>query len=243
MGTVLSLADDAASPGSTKPVLTDSFGRSHKYLRISLTEKCNLRCRYCMPEEGVELPPDDSLMTSEEILRIARLFVEQGVTKIRLTGGEPLLRKDIVDLCAEMSALPGLETLAMTTNAVALKRKLPALHAAGVNMLNISLDTLVREKFSFMTRRNGLDKVLGAIHLAVEMGYDPVKVNVVVMAGTNDDELADFVALTKDLPVEVGCLPLLEEVERGGGVEGGRGQWPGAVAERGGRRCVENRRG
>lgn len=184
-------------------VLTDSFGRRHTYLRISLTERCNLRCRYCMPEEGVALTPRDYILTFEEIERIARVFIRHGVDKIRLTGGEPLVRKEVEELVGRLGALPGLKTLALTTNGLLLPKKLPRLHAAGVNLLNISLDTLRPDRFAAITRRQGFALVREAIDRAVAYGYDPVKVNCVVLRGFNDDELADFVALTERQPLEI----------------------------------------
>ena len=183
--------------------LTDTFGRRHTYLRISLTERCNLRCQYCMPEEGVPLSPRDHLLTFEEIVRLARLFVRLGVDKIRLTGGEPLVRKDVEHLVEWLGQLPGLRTLALTTNGLLLPKKLARLQAAGVGLLNISLDTLRPERFTVITRRPGLPLVLEALDQAVAAGYDPVKVNCVVLRGFNDDELADFVALTEHRPFEI----------------------------------------
>ncbi|CAH3152829.1 unnamed protein product [Pocillopora meandrina] len=183
--------------------LTDKFGRHHTYLRISLTEKCNLRCQYCMPEEGVELSPNSELLTTEEIVSLAKLFVREGVNKIRLTGGEPLVRKDIVELCEELGRIEGLETLAMTTNGITLARKLPQLKNAGLNLLNISLDTLVPQKFEFITRRKGWHKVMESIDSALELGYDPVKVNCVVMRGLNEDEVCNFVEMTQNKVIDV----------------------------------------
>ncbi|CAM3255450.1 GTP 3',8-cyclase MoaA [Rhodothermus bifroesti] len=184
-------------------VLTDGFGRRHTYLRISLIEHCNLRCRYCMPEEGLTWTPPEHLLTDEEIIRLARLFVAQGVTKIRLTGGEPLLRKGIEHIVAKLARLPGLKTIAMTTNGLLLAKKLDRLKAAGLTQLNISLDTLRPDRFEILTRRKGLAQVLEAIDLALAHGYRPLKVNCVVLRGFNDDELLDFAAWTKDRPVEV----------------------------------------
>nr|XP_045365314.1 molybdenum cofactor biosynthesis protein 1 isoform X5 [Camelus bactrianus] len=203
--------------------LTDSFGRRHSYLRISLTEKCNLRCQYCMPEEGVPLTPKADLLTTEEILTLARLFVKEGVDKIRLTGGEPLIRPDVVNIVAHLLAsartssliplpvvspaqlrqLEGLRTIGITTNGINLARLLPQLQKAGLSAINISLDTLVPAKFEFIVRRKGFHKVMEGIHKAIELGYSPVKVNCVVMRGLNEDELLDFVALTKGLPLDV----------------------------------------
>ncbi|XP_056250008.1 molybdenum cofactor biosynthesis protein 1 isoform X1 [Seriola aureovittata] len=183
--------------------LTDNFGRRHSYLRISLTEKCNLRCQYCMPEEGVKLTPRGQLLSTSEVLKLARLFVQEGVDKIRLTGGEPLIRPDVLDIIAELRKLEGLKTIAITTNGMNLARFLPKLKDAGLDLINISLDSLVPAKFEFIVRRKGFHKVMEGIDKAIEMGYNPVKVNCVVMRGLNEDELLDFVALTEKKPLEV----------------------------------------
>ncbi|XP_064163483.1 molybdenum cofactor biosynthesis protein 1 [Anguilla rostrata] len=183
--------------------LTDGFGRRHSYLRMSLTEKCNLRCQYCMPEEGVKLTPRAQLLTTAEVLTLARLFVHEGVEKIRLTGGEPLIRPDVLEIIAELRKLKGLKTIAVTTNGMNLSRLLPGLKTAGLDLLNISLDSLVPAKFEFIVRRKGFHKVMEGIDKAIEMGYNPVKVNCVVMRGLNEDEVLDFVALTKRKPLDV----------------------------------------
>ncbi|XP_052009513.1 molybdenum cofactor biosynthesis protein 1 isoform X3 [Xyrauchen texanus] len=204
---------ELAHPGGRRQVLkdvlpfsaflTDSFGRRHNYLRISLTEKCNLRCQYCMPEEGVKLTPRSQLITSEEVLTLARLFVQEGVNKIRLTGGEPLIRPDVLHIITELRKLEGLKTIAVTTNGMNLARMLPGLKKAGVDLLNISLDSLVPAKFEFIVRRKGFHKVMESIEKAIEMGYNPVKVNCVVTRGLNEDELLDFVALTERKNLDV----------------------------------------
>ncbi|XP_024023228.1 GTP 3',8-cyclase, mitochondrial isoform X3 [Morus notabilis] len=193
-------------PKDDNPVsqmLVDSFGRLHTYLRISLTDRCNLRCQYCMPAEGVDLTPKPQLLNQDEILRVANLFTSSGVNKIRLTGGEPTIRKDIEDICLGLSNLKGLKTLAMTTNGLTLAMKLPRLKECGLTSLNISLDTLVPAKFEFLTRRRGHHKVLESINAAVELGYNPVKVNCVVMRGFNEDEISDFVELTREKPINI----------------------------------------
>lgn len=158
-----------------------------------------------MPEEGVPLTPDDQLLRKEEILRLARLFVSQGVTKIRLTGGEPTVRPDIIELVQHLGQLKqhGLQSLAMTSNGIALKRKLPALVEGGLDTLNVSLDTLDPHLFQIMTRRKGFDKVTGAIDEAVRLGMPHVKINTVVMRGVNDQEVLNFAAYTKENPVNV----------------------------------------
>ncbi|KAK8962818.1 hypothetical protein KSP40_PGU003435 [Platanthera guangdongensis] len=188
---------------SPSNMLVDSFGRFHNYLRISLTERCNLRCQYCMPADGVELSQKSQLLTSAEIVRLANLFVSSGVDKIRLTGGEPTLRKDIEEICFQLSSLEGLKTLAMTTNGLVLTKKLPKLKECGLSLLNISLDTLVPAKFEFMTRRQGHERVMESITAAVEHGFNPVKVNCVVMRGINDDEICDFVELTRKREINI----------------------------------------
>ncbi|WAR19272.1 MOCS1-like protein [Mya arenaria] len=188
---------DAKVPAS-QDVLTDTFGRHHSYLRISLSQ-------YCMPEGGVDLTPKERLLSTDEILGLSEMFVKQGITKIRLTGGEPLVRKDVVDIVRGLSDLRiyGLETVAMSTNGVTLSRKLPALKEAGLDLINVSLDTLVPAKFEFVTRRKGWDRVMQGIDKALELGYGPVKVNCVVMRGLNDDEICDFVALTEHKNLDV----------------------------------------
>ncbi len=186
-----------------KPVLSDSFGRFHDYLRISLTERCNLRCVYCMPEEGVERLKRSRLLTFEEIERLARFFVARGVKKIRLTGGEPLVRRNTVSLVAALRDIEGLEALAMTTNGLLLSENLPELKKAGLTHINISLDTLREDRFQELTRREGLPIVREAIEASLRHGYAGTKVNCVVMRGKNDDELLDFarLTLTRDIGV------------------------------------------
>ncbi len=181
-------------------MLIDSFDRAHNYLRISLTDNCNLRCFYCMPEEDYEFTPASRLMQPHEIESIARTFVENGVNKIRLTGGEPLVRKDAADIITRLSKLP--VDLSLTTNATRLHDFADVLEKARVRSLNISLDTLDADKFNIITRRDGFQKVMDNIHLMLDRGFQ-VKVNVVVMKGLNDSEILDFIAWTKDLPVQV----------------------------------------
>ncbi|KAI0652387.1 molybdenum cofactor biosynthesis prote [Trametes meyenii] len=194
-------AIDAARGTSVSPFLIDAFNRQHNYLRISLTERCNLRCFYCMPSEGIELSPPEHILSDDEVIRLATLFVESGVTKIRLTGGEPTVRKGIVDIVGRLNELRkhGLESIGMTTNGIALHRKLPALIENGLTHLNISLDTLDPFKFEIMTRRMGHDAVLRSLQTALESSeLKSVKLNVVVVKGLNDHEVPDFVEMTKD---------------------------------------------
>ncbi|SJL06374.1 related to Molybdenum cofactor biosynthesis protein 1 [Armillaria ostoyae] len=189
---------DAVSPFS--PALIDTFRRRHDYLRISLTERCNLRCFYCMPEDGIELSPESHLLTNEEVLRLAALFVKSGVTKIRLTGGEPTVRKGLNQIIGGLNELRpyGLRSIAMTTNGLALPRRLPALIDQGLTHLNLSLDTLDPFKFELMTRRRGHEAVLKALDVALaSRALVSVKLNVVVVKGLNDSEVLDFIEMTK----------------------------------------------
>lgn len=180
--------------------LTDSFHRLHDYLRISLTDSCNLRCFYCMPNEDISCMPHAHLMQAHEIDRIAGLFVEWGVKKIRLTGGEPLVRKEARQIIELLAKYP--VELTMTTNGIRVHEFLDTFKAAGIRSLNVSLDTLDADKFTLLTKRRDFDKVWNNIHLLLENGFR-VKLNAVVMKGINDQELAGFVALTRHLPLHV----------------------------------------
>jgi cyclic pyranopterin phosphate synthase len=181
-------------------MIIDQYNRVHDYLRISLTDKCNLRCFYCMPDEEYEFSPSSHLMQAAEIEGIAKVFVEQGVRKIRLTGGEPFVRKDAGDILLRLSKLP--VQLTLTTNATRLHEFTQSLEQANVRSLNVSLDTLQPAKFQLITRRNLFDRVFGNIQLLISKNFH-VKVNVVVMKGLNDDEINDFVEWTKNEDVHV----------------------------------------
>ena len=183
-----------------KNILQDSHGRDHGYLRISLIERCNLRCTYCMPEEGVQLSPKSHLMTYEEIYEIAKTFVNHGVTKIRLTGGEPLIRKDIPVILEKLATLP--VELSITSNAVIIDKFIDILKANGVKKINVSLDSLDAAKFKHITRRHEFEKVYNNILLLVKEGFT-VKVNAFLIKGFNDNEIIDFIHFTKDLPISV----------------------------------------
>ncbi|EER37959.1 molybdopterin cofactor biosynthetic protein [Histoplasma capsulatum H143] len=189
--------------------LTDTFNRQHDYLRISVTERCNLRCLYCMPEEGVELSPAVKILTTPEIVYLSSLFVSQGVTKIRLTGGEPTVRKDIVPMMQQIGSLrrDGLRELCLTTNGISLHRKLDNMVEAGLTGINLSLDTLDPFQFQLMTRRNGLEAVMKSIARVLEMNKQgagiKLKINCVVMRGMNDREILRFVELGREKPLEV----------------------------------------
>ncbi|KAI1326369.1 molybdenum cofactor biosynthesis prote [Xylariaceae sp. FL0255] len=189
--------------------LTDTFHRQHDYLRISLTERCNLRCVYCMPEEGVPLSPPRELLTTPEVIMLSSLFVSQGVTKIRLTGGEPTVRKDIVSLMEQIGSLrpKGLRELCLTTNGLTLSRKLGDMVNAGLTGVNLSLDTLDPWQFQIMTRRKGFDAVMRSIDNILELNKCgagiKLKINCVVMRGINDREILPFVDMTREKDIEV----------------------------------------
>jgi cyclic pyranopterin phosphate synthase len=183
--------------------LVDRFQRTHTYLRISITDRCNFRCRYCMPPEGLDWRAKNEILTFEEIERLARLFATTGVNKIRLTGGEPTVRKGLEDLIGRLGTIPGVTSLLMTTNGTTLASKARSYRDAGLTGLNVSIDSLRRERFAEITLRDELDRVLAGIDSAIEAGYETVKVNVVVMAGVNDDELLDFVEFARTRPVNV----------------------------------------
>ncbi|TAL18720.1 GTP 3',8-cyclase MoaA [bacterium] len=185
------------------PALLDSFSRRINYLRISVTDRCNLRCRYCMPAEGVKLLGHGEVLTYEELLRVARIALETGISKIRITGGEPLVRRGICDFLRQLSSLGGLKDLALTTNGTLLSEMAEDLRAAGLRRINVSLDTLKPETFAEITRVDALQKVLDGIAAAKRAGLDPVKVNVVVMRGVNDGEIPDFVNFASDNDLEV----------------------------------------
>ena len=182
--------------------LIDSFGRVHRDLRISVTDRCNFRCTYCMPAEGLEWLPREELLTFEEIERVARLMVERhGVDSIRLTGGEPTVRAKLSTLVGMLADLP--VDLSMTTNGVTLRAQAGDLAAAGLKRINISLDSLRADRFAELTLRNDLGRVLDGIDAAIQAGLDPVKVNVVVMRDVNDDEIVDLARFGRDRGVEV----------------------------------------
>src|SRR6056300_1782377 len=184
----------------TTDILKDSFGRNHNYLRISLTEKCNLRCTYCMPAEGVPLSPSPALMTADEIYEIAKVFVANGVDKIRLTGGEPLVRKDFTTIIEKLSTLD--VSIAMTTNAVNIDRYISELKKSKVSIINVSLDTLIADRFKEMTLKPNFEKIIKNLYLLIDEGFQ-IKLNVVLLKGTNDSEILDFIELTKELPISI----------------------------------------
>ncbi len=183
--------------------LVDPHNRRLNYLRISVTDRCNLRCRYCMPKEGVSQFGHSEILSYEEILRLAGLAVKRGIDKVRITGGEPLVRKGVVDLVEKLSGLPGVRDLSMTTNAILLREFARDLRRAGLTRVNISMDSLDPGKYREITRGGRLNQVWEGIETARREGMNPIKINVVVIAGFNDGEIEDFAHLTRKEPFQV----------------------------------------
>lgn len=189
--------------------MKDRFGRNITYLRISVTDLCNLRCKYCMPESGVESLCHSDILSIEEIVEIVKIASKNGIKKIRLTGGEPLVRRGFINLCKEISKIDKIEDIAITTNGVHLKAMADELFENKVRRINFSLDTLVKEKYNDITRRNDFDKAMESLFYAIEKGFK-VKLNVVLIGGFNDDEIENFVNLTKDYDIEVRFIELMQ---------------------------------
>ena len=178
----------------------DHINRRIEYLRISITDRCNLRCVYCMPEEGVPALKHGEVLSYEEIIRIVKVAAGAGIKKVRLTGGEPLIRKDVASLVRQIAAVPGIEDLALTTNGILLERMAGELAQAGLKRINVSLDSLVPERFEKLTRGANLSAVLGGIAMAEQAGFSPIKINMVPIHGLNADEIQDFARLTLAKP-------------------------------------------
>lgn len=189
--------------------MKDYYGREITYLRISVTDRCNLRCIYCMPGEGIAKQSHCDILSLEEIAEIAREAVGLGIRKIRITGGEPLVRRGILSLFQELASLPDLSELAFTTNGTLLAPMAKEIKAAGVDRVNISLDTLNPDKYRRITRLGRLEDALFGIHAAMEAGLTPLKINTVLIGGFNDDEIPDLVALTQQYPIELRFIELM----------------------------------
>jgi len=183
--------------------LVDAYERKIDYLRISVTDRCNLRCVYCMPPEGIDLAESKNILRYEEILRLVKLAASHGIKKVRVTGGEPLVRKGIVEFLHDVASVPGIEDLSLTTNGVLLKEYAWKLKDAGLKRVNVSLDSMKRDRFLKMTRGDNLFEVLEGLEEALKAGLLPVKINMVVIKGFNDDEIVDFALLSKTRPFHV----------------------------------------
>lgn len=189
--------------------MKDRFGRDITYLRISVTDLCNLRCKYCMPESGVKSLCHSDILSIEEIVEIVRIASKNGIKKIRLTGGEPLVRRGFINLCKQISEINEIEDIAITTNGVYLKSMADELFENKVRRINFSLDTLIKEKYNDITRRNDFDKTMESLFYAIKKGFK-VKINVVLIGGFNDDEIQDFVNLANDYDLEVRFIELMQ---------------------------------
>lgn len=186
--------------------LIDRFGRVADYLRVSVTDRCNLRCQYCMPPEGLQWVARHQVLTFEEIVRFVRIATTVGIRKVRITGGEPLVRRDLALLIADLARLPDVEDLSLTTNGILLAEQARELHDAGLRRLNVSLDSLRPETFQQLTRRDLFGRVSSGIETAAAVGFTPIKLNMVVIRGTNEDEVEDFARLTVKRPFHVRFL-------------------------------------
>jgi len=190
--------------------MIDQFGRSVEYLRVSITDKCNLRCVYCMPLEGLPWLQRDELLSYEEIEQIVRVMAPMGLERLRITGGEPLVRRDVPELVKLLAAVPGIRDLSLSTNAVLLAEQADALKAAGISRLNVSLDSLQEDRVDRIARRPGsYPKIMEGLAAAEEAGFSPIKINVVLIRGENDDEVRDFAEITREHPWHVRFIEMM----------------------------------
>lgn len=202
-------------------MLIDPFGRAINYLRVSITDRCNLRCAYCLPESGVTWMPSDEVLSADEIVEVVRVAAELGVTKVRLTGGEPLVRPDVLEIVERIAKIDGVADLSLTTNAILLGRLAKPLFEAGLHRVNISLDTLQPEKYRSITRLGDFEKAWHGIMAAQEVGLNPIKLNCVVVGGLNDDEIFDLASLSIKYPWHIRfieLMPVANEQDWGNGL-------------------------
>ena len=195
--------------------MVDSFGRDITYMRVSVTELCNLRCRYCMPEEGICKKTHEQMLTEEEMITAIRAAASLGIRKLRITGGEPLVKKNILSICRRASRVPGIRELCITTNGTLLSALAGPLREAGVRRVNISLDTLNAEKFRYISRCGELSQAADGIRAALEAGFEMVKLNTVLIGGFNDDEIPALAELTRRYPLDLRFIELMPMVESG----------------------------
>lgn len=189
--------------------MQDTYGRKVTYLRLSVTELCNLRCRYCMPEDGICKKSHGEMLTEDEMIRAVEAAASLGISKLRITGGEPLVKKNILSICRRAARVEGIEELCLTTNGTLFSQFAEPLREAGVHRVNLSIDTLNEEKYARITRRGSLDQALGGLEAALKAGFERVKINAVLIGGFNDDEIADLAELTRRYPVDVRFIELM----------------------------------
>ena len=195
--------------------MIDQFGRNITYMRISVTDKCNLRCRYCMPEEGICKKDHTDMMTEDEIITAVEAAASLGITKIRITGGEPLVKKNIVSICRRAAAVEGIKEVCLTTNGILLPQLAMPLKGAGVKRLNLSLDTLDPGKYAYITRIGRLDQFFAGLDAAFEAGFEKIKINAVLIGGFNDDEIPQLANLTKQYPVDMRFIEMMPMYDSG----------------------------
>lgn len=189
--------------------MTDAFGRKIHYLRLSVTERCNLRCRYCMPEDGICKKSHAEMLTEEEMILAVEAAASLGFNKLRITGGEPLIKKNILSICARAAEVEGIDEVCLTTNGTLLPQLAKPLRQAGVSRVNISLDTLNADKYAYITRRGTLQDALSGIESAIDAGFARIKINTVLIGGFNGDEIRDLAELTVKYPVDVRFIELM----------------------------------
>ena len=195
--------------------MIDRLGRNISYLRISITERCNLRCRYCMPEDGICKLKHEDMMTEDEIIMAVEAAAELGITKLRLTGGEPLVKKNIVSICRRAAAVEGIQEVCLTTNGILLPKLAKPLKEAGVERINLSLDTLDPEKYAYITRIGKLEDFYAGLNAALDAGFQKLKINAVLIGGFNDDEIVPLAELTKQYPVDMRFIEMMPMYDSG----------------------------
>ena len=195
--------------------MIDQFGRNINYMRLSVTDKCNLRCRYCMPAEGVCLREHKDMLTEDEMITAVEAAASLGVRKLRITGGEPLVKKNIVSICRRAALVEGIEEVCLTTNGLMLPKLAEPLKAAGVKRLNLSLDTLNPEKYAYITRTGTLDDFMAGLNAALDAGFEKIKINAVLIGGFNDDEIVPLAELTKQYPVDMRFIEMMPMYDSG----------------------------
>lgn len=196
--------------------MIDGYGRKINYLRLSVTELCDLRCRYCMPEDGICKKPHEEVLTEEETVMAVKAAASLGISKLRITGGEPLVKKNILSICEKTAAVDGINEVCITTNGILLPKYASDLKKAGIRRVNISLDTLDEKKYSYITRRGELKDALSGIDSALKTGFEKVKINVVLIGGFNDEEIPTLSELTLKYPVDVRFIELMPMYEGSG---------------------------
>ena len=195
--------------------MIDQFGRNITYMRLSVTDKCNLRCRYCMPEEGVCLKEHKEMLTEDEMITAVEAAASLGIKKLRITGGEPLVKRNIVSICRRAALVEGIEEVCLTTNGIFLPKLAEPLKAAGVKRINLSLDTLDPEKYAYITRKGTLDEFRAGLHAALDAGFEKVKINAVLIGGFNDDEIVALTNLTREYPLDMRFIEMMPMYDSG----------------------------